>query len=160
VRVILEVFVCAAESDEKVRYCRLQTEMTYRHCDPDDIVCEALSDIGLQPDQSGCCAHSTSWRYDSGQTLLTYLVWVPLRDMSALDTRVLELSRVTYPAAEGPLKPRPRDIREEHVLVHGLRHLRFLVENQPACVNTRVIAAAEVFNVLQRMPPAVAGRLA
>jgi hypothetical protein len=46
------------------------------------------------------------------------------------------------------------------VRVHGLQHLQFLIENQPACENTWFIAAAEIFNMLQRMPPTVAIRLA
>jgi hypothetical protein len=159
-KLFLEIFLCAEAPGRNVRYTCLQVEITDRRCDPDVVLGEVLAGIGLQADQAGCCAHSTSWRYEPGRTVLTYLVWMGIQDLPAIETHVLAPERVEPPNASGPLRPRPTEIKEEHVLAHGLRHLRFLADhptNAAAMVGSTFMEKGGT--LLRQLEPAVAGRI-
>jgi hypothetical protein len=71
--------------------------------------------------------HSTSWRWEHGQTVLSFLAVVPLASLSGLtdvlvDRAALARGTATQAAAEVPWPA---------VLEHGLRHLAWLVDDDP-----------------------------
>jgi hypothetical protein len=74
--------------------------------------------------------HSTSWRYEGGRVVLTYVVVVdpPLRSVPGLED--VPIGRGGLARCE-PLEP-PASIESEHVLEHTIRHLSWLVREDPA----------------------------
>jgi hypothetical protein len=155
---ILEIFVCACESAGKIRYATFEFDITDRRDDPDLILSEELTQIGLQADDARCYAHSTSWRYEPGKTVITYLVWSTLQQLSLFQTRVIDPSRVKLPCAAGRMKPRPIVISEESVLSHGLRHFRFLLDQQDTATFDTSFSE-EIVATIGQLEPAVAGRI-
>lgn len=157
-RLMLELFICTHQAGETVSYHRLCRDISDRREDPDGIVIQLLQDTGIDSRNNTAWSHSTSWRYEGGHTILTYIVWGSVRLLNGLPTRCLVVPTAA-PQAAGPLAPRPRRIREEDVLVHGLRHLHFLVchKEEPPAVNAMADVQAMAF--IQRLSPAMAGRL-
>lgn len=155
---ILEIFVCACEQNQKIRYVTFQHDITDRRCDPSMILAEELSKIGLDPDDTCHYAHSTSWRYDSGRTVITYLVWSTLHHLSLFETRALTPD--THESADSGdcLKPRCVEINETSVLAHGLRHFRYLIDQKgPAIFDNGF--PEDILSTIGRLEPALAGRI-
>lgn len=155
---MLELFICAHQAGETVCYHRRCRDISDRREDPDGIVIQLLLEAGIDTRDHTAWSHSTSWRYDGERTLLTYIVWVQARLLDGLPTRSLAVLADTPPAA-GPLAPRPRQIREEDVLVHGLRHLHYLVCHQQEPLAVNALADSEAMAFIQCLSPALAGRL-
>ena len=71
--------------------------------------------------------HSTSWRRDRGAVILSFVVVIPFElvgSMASVPIDRAELARSEATAA-------PRDIATDAVVEHGLRHLAWLVEDDP-----------------------------
>jgi hypothetical protein len=157
-KLILEIFVCACEKAGIIRYANFNYDITDRKCDPDIILSEELTRIGIRPNETCHYAHSTSWRYETGKTVLTYLVWSTLDQLALFHTHILAPDISGLPCAADRLKPRPAEINEASVLSHGLRHLRFLIDRKDAVIfdtNFKDDIAATV----GQLEPAVAGRI-
>ena len=80
--------------------------------------------------------HSTSWRIDGPRLIVTYMAVLQAEDLvkgiwpSARPVTAKLLDAVGKPPAHAPDEaPAPRYI---DVLAHGLRHLRFLMDTDPA----------------------------
>lgn len=82
--------------------------------------------------------HSTSWRvdYEHGGLVVTYMVVVTAGDLvrgiwpRALPVTLASVEAVGKPEPHAPDEPpSPSDF---HVLMHGLRHLRFLMDTDPS----------------------------
>lgn len=89
-----------------------------------------LAGHGIEADQV-ILVHSTSWRADGPQLIVTYMVAVKADDLvrgTWRDARPItaeaagEVGRPRTHAPDEP--PEPSDF---HVLMHGLRHLRYLL---------------------------------
>jgi hypothetical protein len=160
VKLILEMFLWALENTEMVRYHHLHTDITESLKDPDAIMNDQLERFGLINGKGARYAHSTSWRYQAGHTLLTYLVWVDGQVLGQLPTKRLFIPSVACPESRGPLSPRPESICEAHVLVHGLRHLRHLALDQKDVVAAEILECPETCCFLNSLEPAPSGRLA
>jgi hypothetical protein len=84
--------------------------------------------------------HSTSWRHDGPGVVLTYLAVVhcagpiPTRWPDALPVSVRAAETVGAEPPHGPTKP--PEIRLWGVLLHGLRHLAFLLEHDATVAAT------------------------
>lgn len=83
---------------------------------------------GVAAGESGTVLHSTSWRYEpDGGLVLTYAVcpdpapWLP-----AIEVPVLEIAR-----GEAPAAPSPDRVTLANVVAHAVRHLAFLVAEDP-----------------------------
>jgi hypothetical protein len=102
--------------------------------------------------------HSTSWRVDGPHCVLTYMAVVDLPDL-VLDTwqtaRPVSpglLPALGNPPAHGPAEPpAPRHL---DVLMHGLRHLRFLLDTDAVA---REALGGEWPQHLTSFTPALAG---
>jgi hypothetical protein len=71
--------------------------------------------------------HSTSWRWDHGAVVLTFLAVIGeamIGDMSAVPIIRTELAR-------GRAAHAPDEVNDAQVLEHALRHLAWLVEDDP-----------------------------
>jgi len=92
---------------------------------------ELLTAMHLGPDAAAGLYHSTSWRTDGQSVILTYVACFPYRGEFVRDSwpgalpitaRMLEV--VGRPFTHGPADPpTPRYV---DVLMHAIRHLRFL----------------------------------
>jgi len=124
---ILPVFV----RDGTIRYIRggagssLQISSAgSRH--PNQAVVASLAKHDIAPR----AVHSTSWRYDRGRLILTYLAVLdgavkPPEGMDSVEVRRTDLARGS---ATGP----PASIEIDSVVEHALRHLAWLLRDDPA----------------------------
>lgn len=72
--------------------------------------------------------HSTSWRYDDGRVVLTFLAVIPPEAARGLPS--VPVPRVDL--ARGSAHEAPADITWPAVLEHGLRHLAWLAQDDDA----------------------------
>jgi hypothetical protein len=71
--------------------------------------------------------HSTSWRRDHGAVILSFVVVIPPELVGSMAS--VPIGRVELARSEATVAP--RDIAVEAVVEHGLRHLAWLVEDDP-----------------------------
>lgn len=94
---------------------------------PGEVVLDVLKWYPLEP----VVVHSTSWRHEKARIILTYVAVVsppaqlPPDSLIAVHVQRAELARGEATAA-------PRSIGVEAVLEHALRHLSWLVNDDPA----------------------------
>jgi hypothetical protein len=94
---------------------------------PGDTVLDVLSWYPLH----AIVVHSTSWRHEEGRVILTYVAAVqrpatlPRDSLVAIPVGRTELARAEAMAA-------PKAIGVDAVLEHALRHLSWLVQDDPA----------------------------
>jgi hypothetical protein len=90
---------------------------------PVEVVDRIMRDVVGPP----TIVHSTSWRRDRGSVILSFVVVIPpelVGSMASVPIGRAELARSEATAA-------PRDIAIDAVVEHGLRHLAWLVEDDP-----------------------------
>jgi hypothetical protein len=95
--------------------------------DPARIVIEAMGWYPLVPR----VVHSTSWRYEDGRVVLTYVVVVEPPESLPRDSLV-EVAVARTELARGDATRPPEAIGVAAVLEHALRHLAWLVGDDPA----------------------------
>lgn len=157
-KLFLEMFLWALEKTETVRFFHLQTDITESQEDPDAVMKDQMAQVETINGRGARYAHSTSWRYEEGCTLLTYLVWVDGYLLGNLPSRQLFIPSVACPTSRGPLSPRPEAICEAQVLVHGLRHLRYLAVDQKDVVAAKLLKCRRTCRFLHSLEPALSGR--
>jgi len=79
--------------------------------------------------------HSTSWRHEDGRVILTYVAVVAPPDRLPPDSLV-ELPVARAELARGQAMAAPKAIGIEAVLEHALRHLSWLVKDDPAVMSS------------------------
>ena len=100
---------------------------------PAETVLEVLGWYPLAP----LIVHSTSWRHEEGRIVLTYVAVVNVPASLPPDSLVtMPVRRVDL--ARGGATSAPESIGVEAVLEHALRHLSWLVRDDPAV--TRALA--------------------
>lgn len=92
----------------------------------DDILIELLSRYGLAPR----VLHSTSWRHSDGHVLLTYLAVVDAPTDPSQHLVDEPIGRTAL--ARGDATGAPTSIQVAQVIEHALRHLAWLVADDPA----------------------------
>jgi hypothetical protein len=117
-------------------------------------VAEVVARI-LPAGEEAALSHSTSWRYDRGRVIVTYLVISDQLRLTSAES--ISLSEVND--ANTPQKPagrrKPQDIARRKVLSHGLRHLAFLYRTDPEFREKSV--AGEGF--LKKLTAGTAGKI-
>ena len=94
---------------------------------PADVVLDVLKWYPLTP----VVVHSTSWRHEEGRIILTYIAVVERPSALPADSLMITpLRRVEV--ARGEAMAAPTSIAVEAVLEHALRHLSWLVRDDPA----------------------------
>ncbi|MBC7375797.1 MAG: hypothetical protein H7323_17550 [Frankiales bacterium] len=77
-----------------------------------------LAGLAVLSGDEGVALHSTSWRHEGSQVMLTYALfpagdadigWTPLNEHLAV--------------CQGPLQPSPEHVGDRHVAAHAARHL-------------------------------------
>lgn len=137
--VSVETFMLRVSTDSRWSYRHAITQPLHGES-PDDA---ARRLAGVPAGAPGTVVHSTSWRHEpDGRIVLTYAVCPdPAPWLAAVEVPVLEIARGAAPAA-----PSPERIALANVVAHAVRHLAFLMAEDPvvAGVLTRhpLIAAA------------------
>lgn len=94
---------------------------------PADAVLDVLKWYPLEP----LVVHSTSWRHEQGRVILTYVAVVrPPADLPRDSLAELPIERAEL--ARGEATAAPTSVGVEAVLEHALRHLSWLVKDDPA----------------------------
>jgi hypothetical protein len=94
---------------------------------PADVVLDVLNWYPLHP----LVVHSTSWRHEAGRVILTYAAVVDsFGELPAGSLVALPVGRARL--ARGDATSAPAAIGVEAVLEHALRHLSWLVRDDPA----------------------------
>jgi hypothetical protein len=150
VRVVAEVlFARIAGRDLRFQVARFDLERSRR--DPDMSVRE-FADGRLGAPDALRVVHSTSWRYERGRIVLSYLVY---SDRLAPPGRSRRARLDALPSPEEPARE-TRD-RDRAVASHALRHLAFLVAQDP--YEYRPKLSVETIRALRPLRPAAAGRV-
>ncbi|TAK23098.1 MAG: hypothetical protein EPO26_09635 [Chloroflexota bacterium] len=97
---------------------------------PEEVASRAISDLGLAP----IVLHSTSWRHAGSEVVLTYLGVVKQVDAPPPSWEFATVGHTEL--ARGEAMAPPVAIASDQVLEHALRHLAWLLRDDP------VIAAA------------------
>ena len=149
-RVLAEVlFARIAGRDLRFQVARFDLERSRR--DPDMSVREFADERLGEPDALRV-VHSTSWRYERGRIVLSYLVY---SDRLAPPGRSRRARLDALPSPEEPARE-ARD-RDRAVASHALRHLAFLVAQAPDEYRPKL--SADTRRALRGLRPAAAGRV-
>jgi hypothetical protein len=98
--------------------------------EPHQTVLDVLTWYPLEP----IVVHSTSWRHEEGRVILTYVAVVVKPAKLPPDSLViLPVGRAEL--ARGEAMSAPRAIGVEAVLEHALRHISWLVRDDPAVMH-------------------------
>lgn len=111
---------------------------------PGDVVLETLGWFGLE----ARVVHSTSWRHEEGRLVLTYVAVVQLPTSlppGSLERRPVARTDLARGAATAP----PSEIGVGQVIEHALRHLSWLVRDDPAIAE----ALPDWSGILERYQP-------
>jgi hypothetical protein len=137
--VLVEIFVVTPDVGQHVGYRRGEVDISQDPRDPDEVVLAALRGEGARlprVDIERCLIHSTSWRHAAAGTLvLTYLVYGEEIDFAELHHQRLPLSTGAAGAGGSAARPRPVQIKEGDIVLHGMRHIGHLVQRQSSCVS-------------------------
>ncbi len=159
-RTVLELFLCGLAGEDTVLFLRTARDITGRRDDPDRrLLSHLFSDLKIGSGTGETCAHSTSWRFDDGAIVLTYLALTPISSLAGTPAKLLCPAEIIPTGASAPLRPRPESIAEKQVLVHGLGHLRYLAEQRAEPFISAALQHAGTFSVLGNFAPTLAGRL-
>jgi hypothetical protein len=98
---------------------------------PHETVIDVLRWYPLEP----VVVHSTSWRHEAGRVILTYIAVIAPPAALPPDSLVkLPIGRATL--ARGEAMAAPKSIGVDAVIEHALRHLSWLVKDDPAVMQS------------------------
>lgn len=137
--------------DSSFRFHVSRLDLTRRRGDPN--VAVWLFSVRRHPELAAPgpgVMHSTSWRHQAGQIVLTYLVF---SDDLAFSGAVRRVRLAALPSPETKRKVPSANA----VASHALRHLAFLIAEDPSAYSRRVTARSR--RHLASLRPDVAGQL-
>lgn len=129
-RCVVEIFPIFLRADQ-IFWLRLDDRPSWQagcalSAHPHEAVLAALERLGGGP----FVIHSTSWRYERGRLILTYLAVLPELHAPREGFHAIEVPRATL--ARGAAEQAPVSVGAEQVLEHALRHLAWLSRDDPA----------------------------
>lgn len=151
----LEIFILSLVAEDAIQYAKKRVDITDINRDPDDIVNEVIkgtSDRSPIVRHDRCIVHSTSWRYEGQEGIvLTYLVYSDYVNFQEGEPKLLCLKDMRIAQSRSPVKPRPQSLREGDVIIHGIRHLSFLIKQAEGDRLGRILNSKTriMFNTLQ-----------
>jgi hypothetical protein len=91
---------------------------------PVDVVSRIVRDVVGEP----ILVHSTSWRRDRDAVILSFVVVIDAALVGTMDSAPIDRAELARSEATAA----PRAIAHAQVVEHGLRHLAWLVQDDPA----------------------------
>lgn len=117
-QVELEVLLLALDGDDRLTWEARRAPLGARH--PDQEALELAGHV------SGALSHSTSWRDDDGDLVLTYAVVSPVSG-----PRSMPLVEPSVVCSSDPRRPSPPVLHVHHVVAHAVRHVSDLLRRDP-----------------------------
>lgn len=146
-RVFVEVFFFSVTAEGLM--FRVESELLPEDISPVELVHIIAGWVDSPPE--GSVAHSTSWRYDAGDIVLS---WAVSPDVSLTQpTQVLTTSVALGASAVSPVV---LNLSVNMVAAHAARHLAFLLHTDPL-VSAALHSRADLHNALVGTFPSVAG---
>ena len=133
---VLEAIILTLTPDGIRHVCPLETPTMQLDWDEEFHPAEAIVDGVAAAGFAPFLVHATSWRMDRGRLVLTFIVGVegaapPMPDTTVMPSgfrsEAIGRAELVRGHALGP----PVDIEPMHVVEHGLRHLAWLVGDDP-----------------------------
>lgn len=129
----LEIFLTKIV-DTDILYQQVKVDITDKADNPDDLVLLAVQKYNREIiEKSRLISHSTSWRYvEGGETVITYIVYSDAFDFENSNTQSLAIEDIVIIDSGDTSRPAPKVIPIKSVISHGIRHLAYLVTNNPS----------------------------
>jgi hypothetical protein len=110
------------------------TELYHGH-DPDDVVLNIAISKGFNKNK--LISHSTSWRYDKEKKVIivSYIVFQSGIDLLNSERIIIDKDIIKTGLS---YRPAPDNISINSVLMHGLRHLEFLIKEHEFTVSPEI----------------------
>jgi len=161
--IYIELFIVSHLGEYTVRYTRLENPSDGRN--PDLLVNEMLQKAfseGLTETSVPLMIHSTSWRHENPDTIiLTYLAYSEdfhSFGKSYATSKSIQCNPSGMPKETNLQAPRPAQICEEDVVIHGLQHLAFIARREyEKTLNLLLSDASKAF--LFSLSPEISGQL-
>lgn len=129
----LEIFLTKIV-DTDILYKQVKIDISDKTQNPDELVLLSVQKFseGII-EKNKLISHSTSWRYvEGGETIITYIVYSDDFDLVKSDASVLKMQDIKIIESGDVTRPAPKEIPIEGVVSHGIRHLAYLVTNNPS----------------------------
>ena len=162
-KIVLEMFFVKIEGGE-IRYKRYLEDITKHSSDPDEIVVGVIGkefgeSFTRRKEALKCVTHSTSWRYNDGAVMLTYLVLSDELDFGEKEVRKIEVGKLDFNCCANPPRSAEHDdIVEEAVIAHGIRHLGFLIQTDTNGVYKTVVGPSNL-EIFKQIHIGVGGKM-
>lgn len=156
----LEIFFTKLLED-KIVYHKHIVNITGAQENPDDVILKLVGDeTNETPNMIGnkFVIHSTSWRYENNEIVLTYIVYSDSVDFSNHPTKELLTKDFIIAKSNDSKRPSPSIIKEENVLSHAIRHLGFLIKTDEREKYVSAISSENI-QMLEKAYPALAGKI-
>lgn len=129
----LEIFLTKIV-DREILYKQVKIDITDKNENPDELVLLAVQKYNNSIiEKNKLISHSTSWRYvETGETIITYIAYSDEFEFETDDTNSLQIDDIKIVDSGDVSRPSPKEIPTESVVSHGIRHLAFLVTNNPS----------------------------
>lgn len=148
--IAVEIF-CIRLVAHTIFYLKHARDITFADADPDSFVADVL--VGMN-----CVAHSTSWRYEAGSIILTYLAYSDDLNLKGGCVKNIPFDSRKFHGPFPSEKSGAQILTEEDVILHGMRHIAFLVRTDTSFAWQKALNP-EILEKLKEIPIDVAGRL-
>ncbi len=145
--------------DQKILFHRTELDISQQSDNPDELVLLAVQKFSPQIiNRQRLISHSTSWRYvEGGKTIITYVVYSDDFVFDEKEISNLDFSAIKIIESGDASKPSPNNIQIENVVSHGIRHLAFLVVNNPGLYSSVINPAS--YSSFQEIDQSLAGKI-
>lgn len=154
----LEIFLTKIV-DTDILYKQVKIDITDKTENPDDLVLLAVQKYNNEIiERSRLISHSTSWRYvEGGETIITYIVYSDDFDFDSSTAQALAIEDIKILDSGDVARPAPKIIPLASVVSHGIRHLAFLVSNNPSVY--QVVLTPNTILRFKEIDSALAGKI-
>lgn len=154
----LEIFLTKI-IDTEILYKQVKIDITDKTENPDDLVLLAVQKYNQAIiEKTRLISHSTSWRYvEGGETIITYIVYSDDFDFDSTTAQVLPIDEIKILESGDAARPAPKVIPLSSVVSHGVRHLAFLVSNNPSVY--QVVLSLNTVLRFKEIDSALAGKI-
>lgn len=156
----LEIFFTKLHTN-KVIYHKHTVDITDNETNPDEIVSKIIGQETKETPNmidDNFVIHSTSWRYEENGIILTYIAYSDNIALANHPTKELLVKNFKIAKSENSKIPRPKEIKEENVLSHAIRHLGFLIKTDEREKYTKAISPENI-KMLEQAYPTLAGKI-
>lgn len=142
-----------------ILYKQVKTDITDKTENPDDLVLLVVQKHNQAIiEKNRLISHSTSWRYVAGgETIITYVVYSDDFDFTEQEAVSLPIEQMYIAESGDTTHPGPKEIPLESVVSHGVRHLAYLVTNNPSVY--AVVLDANTLLRFKEIDAALAGKI-